>query len=547
MKRRMQSPRNAKTGSRSSQSRLKKPGKERRAELDAANKKLEHETQRRKALEGEILADERCPSGVEGLDDILAGGLPRGCFCLIQGDPGSGKTTLALQFLLEGLRRGEKVFYITLSETKQELLQVARSHGWLIDKIPVLDLSAIENLLRPEAQTTVFHPSEVELTKVSQLLLDEVRKTQPARVAFDSLSEFRLMAETSLRYRRQLMALKQQFAKFKSTVLLLDDKMDERAAVDPHVLSVTHGVIEMEQLSPDYGTSRRRLRVLKLRAVKFREGYHDYIIATGGLRIFPRMVAAEHHAHFRRRPVSSGIKELDALCGGGLDRGTTTLILGQAGTGKSTLALQYAIQVADKGERSVIFAFDETRSVMLSRAKALGFKLEKAIESGTITVQQVDPAELSPGEFAIRIMDGVEAGCKLVAIDSLNGYLNAMPGEKYLNNQLHELCTCLNQQGVVTILVLAQHGLAAAAEAPVDLSYLSDTVVNLRYFEAYGEVKQAIAVVKKRSGNHEKTIREFKLMPGKGIVIGKPLKQFQGVLTGVPIFRGSEKEIMEDG
>ena len=545
MKRRMQSPRNARTGSRSSQSRLKVRAKKRRAESDGANKKMGQETQHRKGLEGEMVGDERCPSGVEGLDDILAGGLPRGCFCLIQGDPGSGKTTLALQFLLEGLRRGEKVFYITLSETKQELLQVARSHGWSIDKIPVFDLSAIENLLRPEAQTTVFHPSEVELTKVSQLLLEEVRKVQPARVAFDSLSEFRLMAETSLRYRRQLLTLKQQFTRFKSTVLLLDDKMNQAGVLDPHVLSLTHGVIEMEQLSPDYGTSRRRLRVSKLRAVKFREGYHDYIIATGGLRIFPRMIAAEHRTDFRHGPVSSGIKELDALCGAGLDRGTTTLILGQAGTGKSTLALQYAVQMADKGERSVIFTFDETRSVMLSRAKALGFNLEKAIESGTITVQQIDPAELSPGEFAVRILRGVEAGCKLVTIDSLNGYLNAMPGEKYLNNQLHELCTCLNQQGIVTILVLAQHGLAAAAEAPVDLSYLSDTVVNLRYFEAYGEVKQAIAVVKKRSGGHEKTIREFKLMSGKGIVIGEPLKQFQGVLTGVPVFRGSEKQILK--
>jgi len=545
MKRRMQSPRNARTGSRSSQSRLKVRAKKRRAESDGANKKMGQETQHRKGLEGEMVGDERCPSGVEGLDDILAGGLPRGCFCLIQGDPGSGKTTLALQFLLEGLRRGEKVFYITLSETKQELLQVARSHGWSIDKIPVFDLSAIENLLRPEAQTTVFHPSEVELTKVSQLLLEEVRKVQPARVAFDSLSEFRLMAETSLRYRRQLLTLKQQFTRFKSTVLLLDDKMNQAGVLDPHVLSLTHGVIEMEQLSPDYGTSRRRLRVSKLRAVKFREGYHDYIIATGGLRIFPRMIAAEHRTDFRHGPVSSGIKELDALCGAGLDRGTTTLILGQAGTGKSTLALQYAVQMADKGERSVIFTFDETRSVMLSRAKALGFNLEKAIESGTITVQQIDPAELSPGEFAVRILRGVEAGCKLVTIDSLNGYLNAMPGEKYLNNQLHELCTCLNQQGIVTILVLAQHGLAAAAEAPVDLSYLSDTVVNLRYFEAYGEVKQAIAVVKKRSGGHEKSIREFKLMSGKGIVIGEPLKQFQGVLTGVPVFRGSEKQILK--
>jgi circadian clock protein KaiC len=489
--------------------------------------------------------DLRCASGVEGLDDILAGGLPRDCFYLVQGDPGSGKTTLALQFLLEGLRRGEKVFYITLSETREELLQVARSHGWSIDKIPLLDLSAVENLLRPEAQTTVFHPSEVELTKVSQLLLNEVRKVRPKRVAFDSLSEFRLLAETPLRYRRQLLALKQQFAKMKSTVLLLDDRMNKQAMMDPHVLSLTHGVLEMEQLSPDYGTSRRRLRVSKLRAVKFREGYHDYIIATGGLRVFPRIIAAEHHRRFWHHPVSSGIKQLDSLCGGGLDRGTTTLILGPAGTGKSTLVLQYAAQMAKKGERSIIFAFDETRSVMLSRAKALGFNLEKAIARGTITVQQVDPAELSPGEFAVRILRDVEAGCKLIAIDSLNGYLNAMPGEKYLNSQLHELSSYLNQQGVITLLVLAQHGLVAAAEAPVDLSYLSDTVVSLRYFEAYGEVKQAIAMVKKRSGHHERTIREFKLTPGKGIAVGEPLREFQGVLTGVPVFRGSEKQIMK--
>jgi len=489
--------------------------------------------------------DLRCASGVEGLYDILAGGLPRNCFYLVQGDPGSGKTTLALQFLLEGLRRGEKVFYITLSETREELLKVARSHGWSIDKIPLLDLSAVENLLRPEAQTTVFHPSEVELTKVSQLLLSEVRKMRPKRVAFDSLSEFRLMAETPLRYRRQLLTLKQEFAKMNSTVLLLDDRMSKQAVIDPHVLSLTHGVLEMEQLSPDYGTSRRRLRISKLRAVKFREGYHDYIIATGGLRVFPRMIAAEHHAKFRHQPVSSGIKQLDLLCGGGLDRGTTTLILGPAGTGKSTLVLQYAGQMAKKGERSMIFAFDETRSVMLSRAKAMGFKLENPIERGTITVQQVDPAELSPGEFAIRILRGVEAGCKLVAIDSLNGYLNAMPGEKYLINQLHELSSYLNQQGVITLLVLAQHGLVAAAEAPVDLSYLSDSVIGLRYFEAYGEVKQAIAMFKKRSGHHERTLREFKLRPGKGISIGEQLREFQGLLTGLPVFHGSENQIIK--
>jgi circadian clock protein KaiC len=489
-----------------------------------------------------IAANDRCPSGVEGLDDILAGGLARDCFYLIQGDPGSGKTTLALQFLLEGLRRGEPAFYVTLSETRAELLKVAQSHGWSLDKIPLMELSAIEQLLRPEAQTTVFHPSEVELNKISKLLIDEAEKARPRRVVFDSLSEFRLIAETPLRYRRELLNLKQHFARLKSTVLLLDDKSG--AGVDPHILSLSHGVIEMEQLSPDYGISRRRLRVLKLRGIKFREGYHDYMIETGGLRTFPRLIAAEHHTKFKPQPVLSGIKQLDDLLGGGLDRGTTTLILGTAGTGKSTLALQYARKMAAKGDHGMVFAFDETRGILLARAQAMGLDLERHIKRGLITVNQVDPAEISPGEFASRICHGVEAGCKLIVIDSLNGYLNAMPGEKYLNNQLHELSCYLNQQGVVTILILAQHGVVAAAEAPVNLSYLSDTVITLRFFEALGEVKQSIAVIKKRSGRHEKTIREFKLEPGKGIRIGQPLQHFQGVLTGTPVFHGATGEMM---
>jgi circadian clock protein KaiC len=488
-----------------------------------------------------------CPSGIEGLDEILAGGFPQGCFYLIQGDPGSGKTTLALQFLLEGVRRGERVYYITLSETRAELLKVAQSHGWSLDNIPLLELSAIEALLRPEAQTTVFHPSEVELAKVSKLLLDESRLARPARVVFDSLSEFRLLAETPLRYRRQLLNLKREFAQQQSTVLLLDDKMDnERIGSDPHVLSLTHGVIGMEQLSPDYGIARRRLRVLKMRGLKFREGYHDYTIEKGGLRIFPRLIAPRHPAGFQPAPMSSGIKELDALLGGGLDRGTTSLILGQVGTGKSTLALVYAEQMAAAhGERSMVFAFDETRAVLLARAHVLGLNLARHVDSGMISVQQVDPAEISPGEFAGRIVRGVDAGCKLVVIDSLNGYLNAMPGEKYLLNQLHELSSYLNQQGVVTILVLAQHGLVAAAEAPVDLSYLADTVLSMRFFEAGGEVRQALAVIKKRSGFHEKTIREFKLEAGKGIRIGRPLREFEGVLTGMPRFHGSPEKIMK--
>jgi circadian clock protein KaiC len=488
----------------------------------------------------------RCPSGIEGFDDVLVGGLPRGCFYLIQGDPGSGKTTLALQFLLEGLRRGEKGFYITLSETRAELIRVAESHGWSLDGIPLLELSAIESLIDPESQNSVFHSSELELTKVAKLLLDEARKVSPVRVVFDSLSEFRLMAETPLRYRRQLLTLKQEFARRDCTVLLLDDKMDNnRIGGDPHVLSLTHGVVEMEQLSPDYGASRRRLRVLKMRGVRFREGYHDYTIAKGGLQVFPRLIAAEHHAKFRRVPVPSGIAELDALFGGGLDRGTTTLILGPAGTGKSTLAMQYALQMAGQGEKSMMFAFDETREIMLTRTRSLGMSVDKHVDSGLIAVQQVDPAEVSPGEFACRIVRGVEQGCKLVIIDSLNGYMNAMPGEKYLTNQLHELSSYLNQQGVVTIIILAQHGLVAATETPVDLSYLADTVVSVRFFETKGEVKQALAVLKKRSGHHEKTIREFRLESGKGIRTGKPLKEFRGVLTGVPVFEGGAAEIMK--
>ena len=492
-----------------------------------------------------IETSERCPSGVEGFDDILAGGLPRDCVYLIQGDPGSGKTTLALQFLLEGLRRGDAVLYITLSETREELLKVASSHGWSLENIPLLELSAIEQLLQPEAQTTVFHPSEMELHKVTKLLIDKAAEIRPARVVFDSLSEFRLLAETPLRYRRQFLSLKQQFGLYESTVLLLDDKMNRSGlAVDPHVLSLSHGVIEMEQLSPDYGASRRRLRVSKLRGVKFREGYHDYTIETGGLRIFPRLVAAEHRVDFRREPISSGIPELDDLLGGGLDRGTATLVIGPAGTGKSSLAVQYTAQMAAKGESGIIFAFDETREILLARAKALGLDLAGHIESGAVTVQQVDPAELSPGEFVARIRESVSNGCRLVAIDSLNGYLNAMPGEHYLNNQLHELITYLNHKGVLTILILAQHGLVSVAEAPVDLSYLSDTVVSLRYFETAGEVKQSIAVIKKRSSSHEKTIREFLLQSGKGIRVGQTLKEFQGVLTSTPVFHGDGRQML---
>jgi circadian clock protein KaiC len=340
--------------------------------------------------------------------------------------------------------------------------------------------------------------------------------------------------------------MKQEFAKHHSTVLLLDDKMGHHLfGTDPHVLSLAHGVIELEQFSPDYGRSRRRLRVLKLRGVQFCEGYHDYIIETGGLKVFPRVVASDHRTEFPRESVSSGYTELDDLLGGGLDRGTTTLILGPAGTGKSTLAMQYAAQMAQAGQHSLMFTFDEIRGIVLARADALGMNFTKHVDSGLIAVQQVDPAEISPGEFGTRVVRGVADGCKLIIIDSLNGYMNAMPGEKYLNNQLHELSAYLNQQGVVTIFIVAQHGLVSAAEAPIDLSYLADTVIHVRFFEAGGAVKQALSVIKKRSGHHERVIREFQLRTGQGLRIGRPLTQFHGILTGVPRFQGTVDQTLE--
>ncbi len=486
-----------------------------------------------------------CSTGAVGFDDILAGGLPANCFYLIQGDPGSGKTTLALQFLLEGLRQGESVFYVTLSETEAELLTVARSHGWTLDDVQLLELSSIEPFLRPDEQTTVFHPSEVEMNKVTDLLLGKIHRLQPRRIVFDSLSEFRLMAEKPLRYRRQLLRLKQEFARCGSTVLLLDDKMDNSAiGSDPHILSLAHGVVELEQLAPDYGRSRRRLRVIKLRGVAFREGYHDYIIETGGLRAFPRLIAAEHHTQFRQEPVSSGNRKLDTLLGNGLDRGTTALIQGSAGTGKSTLAMRYAAQMAGRGERSLVFVFDESRSLVLSRTAELGIDIAPHVESGLITIQQVDPAEISPGEFAYRIIAGVEAGCRLVIVDSLNGYLCAFPGERSLNMQLHELSAYLNQQGVLTLFILAKNGLSAPGKEAVDLSYLADTVVNLSYFETGSAIKKAISVIKKRSGAHERTSREFAIEPGCGIQIGEPLQAFEGVFPGLPKFYGRPDQAM---
>jgi circadian clock protein KaiC len=485
---------------------------------------------------------ERCPSGIEGLDDILGGGVPRNRLHLIHGPPGVGKTTLAMQFLLHGKAQNEKCLYITLSETSEELLAVAQAHGWDWSGIGLFDLSSVDEMLRAESQNTLFHPSEVELSQTVDMILKEISRTQPTRVVFDSLSELRLLAQSPLRYRRQILMLKRFFIGRKCTVLLLDDSSASR--VDEQIQSLVHGVIALEQIEPEYGAERRRIKVEKMRGVRFSGGYHDYIIQEGGIVVFPRLIASEHARDFRPKPISSGIPEFDELLGGGFDRGTSNLIIGPAGSGKSTLAIHYAMTMASRGERTAFFAFDENLGTLITRAEAVNQHLSRYLKSEMISLRQVNPAELSPGELTLKIRRAVEEdSVKMVVIDSLNGYTNAMPQEKFLTLQVHELLAYLGHNGVISILVVAQHGMVGAMTVPVDLTYLSDTAVLLRYFEAAGEVKQAISVFKKRSGRHERTIREFQI-GSRGIQIGRPLVEFQGVLTGVPQFLGDLSSMM---
>ncbi|MBB3177178.1 circadian clock protein KaiC [Variovorax sp. Sphag1AA] len=477
--------------------------------------------------------------GVPGLDDVLAGGLTPERLYLVEGAPGAGKTTLAIQFLREGASQGERSLYITLSETSVELLEVARSHGWDMRGIDVREMLPTEEALAPDDQYTMFHPSEVELSETTLRILAEVDKIKPSRVVFDSLSELRLLAGGSLRYRRQILALKHFFTGRQCTVLLLDDLTATEQ--DLQVQSIAHAVIRLEQISPDYGSSRRRLLVSKYRGKDFRAGYHDYKIVRGGLQVYPRLIAAEHTPPLTQTRIPSGLAPLDALLGGGIEKGTSTLFVGSPGTGKSSMAVQFAVAAARRGEHAALFIFDESVGTLRTRCEGLGMDLGPFIDSGSIRVRQVDPAELSPGEFVHEIRTSVtDFHATVVVIDSLNGYLNAMPDERFLIVQLHELLTFLGQSGVATMLVGAQQGLIGAQmQAPVDASYLADSVVLLRYFEAHGEVRQAISVVKKRGGAHERTIRSFAL-GSDGIRIGEPLRNFRGILTGVPVMVGGE-------
>ena len=477
----------------------------------------------------------KCSSGVPGLDDVLGGGWPSSSIYLVEGAPGVGKTTVAIQFLLEGKRRGEHCLYVALSETMRELTAVAASHGWDLTGIKVIELATVERAIS-QGGATLFKPAEVELTQLTKLLLDEVVSSRPTRIVLDSLSELRLLAQSALRYRHEILRLKQRLSELNCTVLLLDDR--DAQGTDSQVHSIVHGVLQLCFAPLRYGIFRRTLSVTKLRGVQFREGQHDYVIVGGGVRVFPRLVAAEHHGAFADECALSGNSELDSLLGGGLHYGTSNLITGPAGTGKSTLATMFAHAAATRGERVNYYLFDETRATLLKRASQMGIGMAAHIDSGRLTVDQIDPAQISPGELAHQIRISVEQEkTRVVVLDSLNGYVTAMPHEDDLHLHLHELLGYLNQQGVMTVMILAQRGLVGPMGVPIDISYLADSVIITRFFEALGTVRKAVAIIKKRSGAHEGALRELSVSAG-GIVVGRSLVEFQGVLTGVPNYLG---------
>jgi circadian clock protein KaiC len=483
----------------------------------------------------------KAATGVTGLDEILSGGLARNRLHLLEGNPGTGKTTIALQFLLEGAKAGETGIYISLAETEQELRDGAMSHGWTLgEKIEIFELVPPESVLDPDQHQSLLYSSDLELGETIKRIFEAINRLKPKRVVIDSLSEIRLLAQSSLRYRRQVLALKHYFAQHNSTVIMLDDLTTESS--DRAVHSIAHSVIHLDQLAPIYGGERRRLRVAKCRGQSFRNGYHDFIIGKGGIQVFPRLVAAEHRTGYAGKTLASGIAELDMLLGGGITAGSSTLVIGPAGTGKSLLIFHYIAAAIKRGDRAALFVFDEELGLLFQRAKGMGFELEQMKKDGKLFIEQIDAAETSPGEFAHLVRGCVDREeIRTVAIDSLNGYEAAMPEEQYLILHLHELLQYLNRQGASTFLAIAQHGMVGDMKQTIDVTYLADTVIMMRYFEAAGHVRRAISVMKKRTGSHENTIREFRI-GATGMTLGPPLTQFQGVLRGVPTFMIGEAQ-----
>ncbi|WP_410218486.1 ATPase domain-containing protein [Paracoccus sp. (in: a-proteobacteria)] len=493
----------------------------------------------RETFEGD--PQSRMLTGTQGLDIVLRGGLTPSRLYLVEGTPGSGKTTLALKFLLEGERVREKGLYITLSETEDELRAVAQSHGLLLDGIDIHEMVA-EDEFAADHEQTLLHPSEVELGESVRAIFDLVAETNPARVVLDSLSELRLLAQNPLRYRRQILALKHFFARRSCTVLMLDDRTAEPGDLQLH--SIAHGVISLEQLANDFGSERRRLRIIKMRGVQYDGGYHDFTIERGGVCVYPRLIAADHHRSFSSTPVTTGLTRLDALLGGGLFPGTNTLLAGPAGAGKTTTAVRCMIAALQRGQKAAYFLFDERLATLLIRSRALGMDLQPFIDDGVLTIRQIDPAELSPGEFASAVRDAVEKDdAGFIVIDSLNAYLHAMPSDNFLVLQMHELLSYLAQQGVVSMMILGQHGVTGELRSDLDISYLADTVMMLRYFEAEGEVRKSIAVIKTRTSAHERSIRELEI-DHTGIVIGDPLRSFTGILSGKLVYASPDNQLL---
>jgi len=479
------------------------------------------------------------PTGIAGFDDLLHGGLPGNRLYLLQGDPGVGKTTLSLQFLLEGVRRNEKGLYITFSESRAEIEGVARSHGWSLDQLEIFEFEAMQHALAVEQAGTVFHPSETELSAVTKKLWDVIERTKPRRMVFDSLSDLRLLAGDPLHYRRQLMEIKRRAAALSCAAILVDDHTATHD--DLQLQSLAHGVISLHRQPVGYGTAKHRIEILKLRGAQFRSGGHDFTIERGGVVVYPRLVALDHE----QRPggvLSSGVPELDSLLGGGIDRGSGTLLLGPAGSGKSTVALKFAISAAERGEKSLIYMFEESPAMLRARALSIGIDLAEHEASGAVTLRPIDTADISPGQFAFDFRTAVERdNVKVVVIDSLNGYLNAMHDDKNLTLHLHELLAYSAATGVALLMVVSQHGvLGAGMHQPFDASYLADTVILFRYFEHAGEIHKAISVTKRRGGKHEASIRALSIGTPEGVNIGKPLHDFRGVLTGMPEYHGTD-------